>query len=351
MAWRVDAALLGERLAGCAWPFLIAACAANVASAVLKAITWRGLLAGVRGVGGRLSHLDLVSPLFVGALVNTGLPGRAGEVAKVVLARRRVTRRGGAAGVAQVAGSIAAEHLVSTLAWGVLATALLAALPVSPAIRIATAVGVVACLLATALIARNPAPGRELGGRWRRPSRAAIDCWGAVHQGLLVLRRPGPCAAVGAAAVGQWVAQWVAIMLTLRATGLAEAGPAAAGMVLVTLTLAHAVPLVPGGFGVFQVAAMLPLTGAYGVDAGAALAFGLLLQLSEMAVSVCLGVVFLVRENLAHAQPESVDLAARMDEIAQPSAGTASATTSRRMALRNAMRSSSVLRASRAGRM
>ena len=329
-------ALLGERIAGCLWPFLLAACAANVASAVLKAVTWRGLLAGVRGVGERLGQLDLLSALMVGALVNTGLPGRAGEVAKVVLARRRVSRRGGSAGVAQVAGSIAAEHLVATLAWGVLAVGLVVVLPVPRAIRVATVAGVVACLLATALIARLPAPGRELGGRWRRPSRALIDCWEAVHQGLRALRRPRVCAAVSAAAVGQWVAQWAAIMLTLRATGLAEVGPAAAGMVLVTLTLAHAVPLLPGGFGMFQMAAMLPLTGAYGVDPGAALAFGLLLQLSETAVSVALGIVFLVRENLAQAQL---------------SIATGSNVTSRLMTLRNAMRSSSVLRASRAGRM
>ena len=107
-------------------------------------------------------------------------------------------------------------------------------------------------------------------------------------------------------------------------------------MVLVTLTLAHAVPLLPGGFGMFQMAAMLPLTGAYGVDPGAALAFGLLLQLSETAVSVALGIVFLIRENLAQAQL---------------SIGNGSIATSRLMTLRNAMRSSSVLRASRAGRM
>ena len=134
--------------------------------------------------------------------------------------------------------------------------------------------------------------------------------------------------------MGQWIAQWAAIMLTLAATGLGNVGPAAGGMVLVTLTLAHAVPLVPGGIGTFQIAAMLPLTGAYGVDPASALVFGVLLQLSETAVGVCLGLVCLVRENLA-----------------QPSSGTASGTGTRRTALRNAMRSSTVLRASRAGRM
>lgn len=335
VAWRVDAAAIGERIAACVWPFLIAACVANVASAVLKAMTWRGLLAGVHGVGDRLGRLDLVSPLMVGALVNTGLPGRAGEVAKVVLARRRVSRRGGAVGAAQVAGSIAAEHLVASLAWGVLASVLVVVLPVSAPVRAAALGGAVACLLVTVLAARVPPPC-ERTGRRRRPWRAVTDCWAAVHQGLRAMRRPRACAAVSAVAVGQWVAQWAAIMLTLRATGLSDVGPAAAGLVLVMLTLAHAVPLLPGGFGMFQMAAMIPLTGGYGVEPGAALAFGLLLQLSDAAPSVVLGMVFLVRENVAQAQL---------------SAAVTSAAASPRMALRNAMRSSTVLRASRTGRM
>jgi hypothetical protein len=140
VAWRVDVSVVGDRLAGCLWPFLLAAAAANTLSAVLKAVTWRALLGGARGVDHRLRSLDLVSPLLVGALVNTGLPGRIGEVAKVVLARRRIGRRGGAASVAQVAGSIAAEHLVSTLAWGVVAVGVVCVLPVPGAIRAVTIV-------------------------------------------------------------------------------------------------------------------------------------------------------------------------------------------------------------------
>ena len=330
----MDVPALGARVADCLWPFLLAACVANTLSAVLKAVTWRGLLDGVAGVGGRLRRFDLVSPLLVGALVNSGLPGRAGEVAKVVLARRRIERRGGAAGVAQVAGSIAAEHLVSTLAWGVLAVALIAVLPVPGAIRLVTVLAAAGCLILTVIIARVPPPARVLGGRWRRPSRAATDGWGAMHQSLRALRRPGALWGLFAAATGQWAAQWAAIMLTLQATGLGHVGPAAGGMILVTLTLAHAVPLLPGGVGMFQVAAMLPLTGAYGVDPGAALAFGILLQLSETAVSVVLGLAFLIRENAA-----------------QPSTGTATGSPARRITLRNAIRSSTVLRASRAGRI
>ena len=103
---------------------------------------------------------------------------------------------------------------------------------------------------------------------------------------------------------------------------------------LVALTLAHAVPLAPGGVGTFQIAAMLPLTAGYGVDPAAALAFGVLLQISETAVSVCLGLLFLVRENMV-----------------QLSTGAASGSGSRRMTLRNAMRSTTVLRASRPGRI
>jgi len=333
-AWRIDVSALGERIADCRWEFLLAACVANAASAVLKAVTWRGLLAGIDGMHGRLRRLDLVSPLLVGALVNSGLPGRVGEVAKVVLARRRIDRRGGEASVGQVAGSIAAEHLVSTLAWAVVAVALVLAVPAPGAIQIVTIASAAGCLLLTGIAARIAPPARRPAGRLGRPARVVAECWGAVHQGLRALRRPRAAVSVSAVALGQWAAQWAAIMLVLHATGLAHVGPAAGGLVLVTLTLAHAVPLAPGGMGTFQIAAMLPLTAAYGVDPAVALAFGVLLQISETAVSVGLGLLFLARENLA-----------------QLSTGLPAGSGSRRMALRNAMRSSTVLRASRPGRM
>jgi hypothetical protein len=86
-------------------------------------------------------------------------------------------------------------------------------------------------------------------------------------------------------------------------------GLAGAGMVMVTLTLAHAVPLLPGGFGTFQIGAMLPLTGAYGVDPASALAFGLVLQLGETAVNVALGLFYLAREGGAQAEPSRVPVA------------------------------------------
>ncbi|MGD9696351.1 MAG: lysylphosphatidylglycerol synthase transmembrane domain-containing protein [Thermoleophilia bacterium] len=337
VAWRIDLGAVGAHLAAGAWPFLALAAVANIASAVLKSMTWQGLLNNVRGVDGRLQSLDLVSPLLVGALVNSGLPGRAGEVAKAVLARRRIARRGGGAGIAQVAGSIAAEHLVSTLAWAVIAVVVVHRLPLPLAIDAATIAVAAGCLGVTALVAWRPAPARTARGRLRRPVAALVDAWSAVHESLRGLGRPRPLAYVTAVSAGQWVAQWAAIAFTLQATGLGDAGPAAAGMVLVTLTLAHAVPLLPGGFGTFQIAAMLPLTGAYGVSPEAALSFGLLLQLGETAVSVVLGFACLVGEGVAQAQASR--------------ATAAGSSPPRLIALRNAIMSSSVLRASRSGRM
>lgn len=293
----MDVTLLGRHLAACAWPFLMAACVANLLSGVLKAETWRCLLDGVDGARGRLRALDLVSPLMVGALVNSGLPGRPGEVAKVMLARRRVALRGGEAGAAHVAGSIAAEHLVSTLAWGGLAAAAVCVLPAPGAVRALTLAAAAGCLAATLLAALRPAPARRARGWLRRPWAAAVEAWEAVHQGLRGVRRPRAMAGLATVSVGQWAAQWAAILLTLHATGLGRVGMGGAALVLVTLTLSHAVPLMPGGVGMFQVGAMLPLTAVYGVDAGQALAFGLLLQLGETAVSVCAGAACLAREN------------------------------------------------------
>ena len=74
------------------------------------------------------------------------------------------------------------------------------------------------------------------------------------------------------------------------------------GLLLVTITLAQAFPVLPGNLLVFQAAAVVPLTASYGVGAAEALAFSVVLQATEAVVGVAIGFLFLIAEGVGFKQ-------------------------------------------------
>ena len=293
-AARVDWPAVSATLGAGAWKLVALAAVAYAGSSVAKALTWQGLLVGLPAGRGRSGRLDLVVPLFVGALVNGVALARAGDAVKVALAHRRAARRGAPISVADLAGAMLAEHVVATVAWAVLVLAVAAVAPMPPAVTLAAAaLGLVCAGFAVTTAARAPgACGCRLGddpAPWRRALRAVGRAWEAVHHSHRGLGRPRVLAWVSAAALAQWVLAWLAVMVVLAALGLGRVGPAGAALVLVSLTLAHALPITPGGIGVNQVGAMLPLTATYGVMPEEALAFAVALTLSETGVGMLLG--------------------------------------------------------------
>ena len=95
-----------------------------------------------------------------------------------------------------------------------------------------------------------------------------------------------------------WLAQWTGIYFTLWAFGLERVGWGGAGLLLVTVTLAQAFPVLPGNLVLFQAAAVVPLTASYGVPAAEALAFSVVLQATEAVVGVAVGFLFLIAEGV-----------------------------------------------------
>ena len=145
--------------------------------------------------------------------------------------------------------------------------------------------------------------------------------WSArrVRSGLAVFGHPrlGPAAVT--AQLGAWTLQWLSCYLLLVALGLehkADLGAAAA--ILFAVNVTAVLPVTPSNVGVFQAACAAVLTGAYGVRAGDALGYGIVLQAVELATAFLMGAPALVREGLSwrdvrvrtlHAAP--VQLAAR----------------------------------------
>ncbi|MFN8121140.1 MAG: lysylphosphatidylglycerol synthase transmembrane domain-containing protein [Thermoleophilia bacterium] len=273
-----------------AWLLLVGI--ATGVSTVAKALTWRGCLAALPGAG-PVRRTDLLGPFLVGALVNAGTPARAGDALRVTMARRAVRRRGGDVGLAEVAGSVVAEHLVSTAVWGALVVCVAPLLPLPAEVRAAAAaIGAAAVALIVVAARGGTAPRAPLpAGRIRGAVRDAVS---AIHHAACAIRGPRVFAEVTASAVLHWVGQWAAVWAVLAGCGMPGLGPLVAAGVVVAVALAHALPVTPGGIGTVQAGVALPLIAA-GVAGPEALAAGVVLQGVETAVHAAAGLLFLTR--------------------------------------------------------
>jgi Lysylphosphatidylglycerol synthase TM region len=226
-------------------------------------MAWQGLVAALPSAAGRSRRGDMVAPLLVGALVNSVGVARAGDVVKVALARRVLTRRGADVPHADIAGAMMAEHVVAMVAWGALICGIAALAPVPAAVwAAASAMGLACAAVLVGTAVRAPAgAGCRVGcgtALWQRALRAVGRAWAAVHHSHRGLGRPSVAACVGLAALGQWAFAWLAIAAVLAGLGLEHVGLAGAGVILASVTLAHALPITPGGVGIIQIGAMLP---------------------------------------------------------------------------------------------
>ena len=304
VAWRVDWASVREAFRLERWGFVLLAVSANFASVVFKGVAWKGVIDGLPTLQRRVRVRDLLSPLLVGFLFNTVLAARVGEIVKVLLARRRLTRRGESVRSTVLLGTVVAENLVSTIAWVAFVFVIGTFLPL-PSYAWITATVLGAGALAVVVVALLRSPGQQLppwldtGPLWARATRAVARLWGAVRESHLGLRDPRQMGIVAVPSLMTWLAQWAGIYCTLLAFGLGEVGWGGAGLLLVTVTLAQIFPVLPGNLVVFQAAAVVPLTASYGVGAADAIAFSIVLQGTEVIVGVAIGFLFLLVEGVS----------------------------------------------------
>jgi uncharacterized membrane protein YbhN (UPF0104 family) len=305
--WRVDwGAVVAAFRVNSIW-LLAVAVLANFLSVLLKGLAWKGVVDGLPGLRHKTRYIDLLSPLMVGFLFNTILAARVGEIAKVLLARRRLAKRGEDLSTTVLLGTVVVENIITTIAWVVLVVAIGIFLPLPSYAWVITAVlGVICIVIVVVALLQNPSrqlpPWLSTGSIWRRVTRAFRRLWAAVHESHASLRNPRQMARVAIPSMGTWLAQWAGIYATLGAFGLGYVGWAGAGLLLVTITLAQSFPILPGNLVVFQAAAVVPLTASYGVGAADALAFSIVLQATEMVVGVVVGFIFLLFEGVSFKQ-------------------------------------------------
>lgn len=303
IAWRLDVGGLVAAFRVDSWPFLALALLANFASAVLKGVAWKGVVDGLPGMARPARLRELLAPLFVGLMVNTILAARIGEVARAVLAGRRLRRNGSDVSSSALLGAAVLESIAAMISWVLFAVAIGLLLPLPAyAWTVLLLVGAGCFAILVAALAGRGRGGRRLA-RARRlvPGRAVgvlSRIWAAIREGQRGLREPRRLGAVLGGSLGGVLAQWLGIVAVLHAFGLGRVGWGGAALLLVSVTIAQAFPVLPGNLVTFQAAAILPLVTSYDVSTGNALAFSVVLQASQAVVGVGLGFLCLVGEGM-----------------------------------------------------
>lgn len=324
--WKLNLSAIHDAFIISSWGFLAAGIIANFTSVGAKGVAWKAVVDALPGIRHRTRFSDVVSPLSIGFLFNTVLAARVGEFVKVMLLRKRLERRGERPPATTLLGTVIAENLVSTLTWVALVVIIGMFLPLPSYAWFASAALGVGCL-AVVGVALLSGPGKQIppwmntGPLWARATRAISRMWGAVRESHLGLRDPRQMGILVGASLFSWLAQWSGIYCTLRAFGLGHVGWGGAGLLLVTVTLAQAFPVLPGNLVVFQAAAVVPLTASYGVNPAEALAFSVVLQATEAIVGVMVGFLFLVAEGVGFgALRQQAEEEERRDKAARPPA-------------------------------
>ena len=280
--------------------WLVAALALNGLSMFLRAVSWQAVLrAALPDL--RLRWPVVVRATMIGVLISALIPGRFGEPAKAYLVARRTgdtARR-----FPLILGTVFAQTLINLLALAILAAITIASLALIRGHATALIAAATVPIAVVALVVAGPTllakAKRSHHAHLSRIVRWLSDQIIQVRHGLRVFTKPGLGAGAIAAQLAAWAVQTLAAYAVLYALNLqGQAGLAAAAAILLAVNLTALVPVTPSNIGIFQ-AATIAVLAAYGVDAGHALAYGILLQAIEITTAIVLGVPALLSERIS----------------------------------------------------
>jgi phosphatidylinositol alpha-mannosyltransferase len=270
-------------------------------SLVLRSVSWHQTLRAALP-DTPIPWGPVVRATMIGVMASAVFPGRIGEPTRVVVLSRRLdgpTRRQ----LPVVAGTVFSQTLINLIALGILLAITFSSVPLLhghlAGVASALAVPFALCLL---VLAGPRLLALAHRSRWPRLALAANVVERGLRlarQGLAVFGRPRYGATAAAAQLTAWALQWIACYAVLLALGLqSQAGLVGAAAILLGVNLSAILPATPSNVGVFQAACAVVLA-AYGVSAGAGVAYGIILQAVEVVTALALGVPALLREGLS----------------------------------------------------
>jgi uncharacterized membrane protein YbhN (UPF0104 family) len=290
--WRgPDWHLVGKAFTAVEWYWVVAAIALNLVSVVARAACWHTTIKQAMPKP-RPGFLLVFSAFCVGLLGNVVIPGRVGELARVVVLARRLPNRQRATAI--LIGSVIAHRMFDLFPVTALVVAVLltAGLPHWAVTSLVVVLGISLAVFAFAWLG-----ARRHHGGVRDEFDTIRGLFAQARYGLAVMRAPLPAAVAAMYQSLGWLCQLFAVWAAMRAFNNHQP-LAVAGVVLVLMNVATIFPLWPGNVGLLQAAIALPL-GQYGVNYARGFAFGIGLQAIEASVGVGIGLIFLAREGLS----------------------------------------------------
>jgi phosphatidylinositol alpha-mannosyltransferase len=280
---------------------LVAGLALMCASMFARAIAWHAILVAAP-TWRKAKRRDAMQGTFIGVLMSATLPARLGEPSRALIVARRLGRARETLPV--VLGTMVSQTLLNLLALGILGIAMFSSVDLFNghhgallAVALAPIAAVVVVLLAPVIVP-SAAVSRSL--RLRVLIAGLRLSLVRVREGLRVFRYPRQAALATAAQLGAWGLQLTACWLLLMALGLdGQVGIAGAAAVLFAVNVTAVIPATPANIGVFQAACVAVLAGAYHVSTPDALAYGIVLQVVELATAVLMGIPALITEGLS----------------------------------------------------
>jgi phosphatidyl-myo-inositol alpha-mannosyltransferase len=271
------------------------------ASMFARAIAWHAILAAAP-TWRKAKRRDAMQGTFIGVLMSATLPARLGEPSRALIVARRLGRARETLPV--VLGTMVSQTLLNLLALGILGIAMFSSVDLFNghhgaliAVAIAPVAAVVLVLLAPVIV---PSAAVSRSRRLQVLIAGLRVSLVRVREGLRVFRHPRQAAIATSVQLGAWGLQLLACWLLLMALGLnGQVGIAGAAAVLFAVNVTAVLPATPANIGVFQAACVAVLAGAYHVSTPDALAYGIVLQVVEIATAVLMGIPALITEGLS----------------------------------------------------
>lgn len=269
-------------------------------SLLLRSLSWREtLIAALPGTPIRWAVVARAT--MIGVMGSAVFPGRVGEPTRVLVLTRRLEGKSRLL-LPIVAGTVFSQTLINLLALAILATVTFSSVPLFHGHTDGFLAGLVLPVAICLIVLLGPRLER-LSERlqWTRAvqlTSAFARLLGLARRGLRVFARPRHGLTAVTSQLLAWVLQWLSCYTIILALGLqAQAGLIAAAAILLAVNVSAVVPITPSNVGVFQAACLVVLA-AYGVGAGQALAYGIILQAVEVITALALGIPALLGEGM-----------------------------------------------------
>ncbi|HXP98670.1 MAG TPA: lysylphosphatidylglycerol synthase transmembrane domain-containing protein [Solirubrobacteraceae bacterium] len=297
---RLNLPRVGHVLISASPGWLVLALSLMMLSLLARAVSWHAVLRAALP-DARLRWAPVVRATMIGVMASALFPGRIGEPTRVLVLSRRLDGRT-ARTLPIVAGTVFSQTLINLVAIGILAAVTFSSVPILRG-HTSALEAVLAVPAFVALFVFGIPPLLRLAQRSRslRIRAGAIAFAGLLRlgrQGLVAFAKPRYGVPAIAAQLFAWALQWGSCYMVILALGLnPQATPITAAAILLAVNVSAVLPATPSNVGVFQAACLVVLA-AYGIGAGPALAYGIILQAIELLTALSLGVPALLREGM-----------------------------------------------------